>query len=155
MGRDSKLTPERQARIIEALDVGSFIQTACKYAGISQKSYENWINEGRAIFETIDEDMDRLNELSDRDLKYVRFFRLAHDTLSKFEIETLADIKENGKPGERFKVLSQRFKHWRPDNNTKVGITFDFGKVLDIAGDSQRLTSPGEIPAEYREVTDD
>ena len=42
----SKLTPERQGRIVEALTNGNYMETAARYAGITPQCLYNWINRG-------------------------------------------------------------------------------------------------------------
>lgn len=47
MPRPTKLTPETQARIIQALEAGNYFETACGYAGVSATTGYNWMNKGR------------------------------------------------------------------------------------------------------------
>lgn len=42
-GRTTKLTPEVQTRIIDALRAGNYIEAACGYAGITTQTYWQWI----------------------------------------------------------------------------------------------------------------
>lgn len=42
----TKLTPERQARIVEALNNGNYIETAARYAGVSPQVYYKWMKRG-------------------------------------------------------------------------------------------------------------
>jgi transposase len=42
----SKLTPERQSRIVEALSNGNYIETSARYAGITPQGMYKWINRG-------------------------------------------------------------------------------------------------------------
>lgn len=46
MGRSTKLNPDRQARIVEALQQGNYIETAARYAGITPAAYYKWMNRG-------------------------------------------------------------------------------------------------------------
>lgn len=41
-GRPSKRTPEREAKILEALRAGNTIRAACAYAGINQDTFTAW-----------------------------------------------------------------------------------------------------------------
>lgn len=45
-GRPSKLTPDTQRRIFEALSVGATYQLACQYAGIHYDTFRNWMKRG-------------------------------------------------------------------------------------------------------------
>jgi transposase len=47
-GRPTKLTPERQRKIIQALSVGATYDLASKFAGISYMSFNNWRQRGEA-----------------------------------------------------------------------------------------------------------
>ena len=42
----TKLNPERQARIVEALTNGNYIETSARYAGITPAGMYKWINRG-------------------------------------------------------------------------------------------------------------
>ena len=46
-GRKCKLTPELQAEMEQLFATGVTIKTACDYVGISQKTYETWMNKGQ------------------------------------------------------------------------------------------------------------
>lgn len=43
MARPSKYTPEREAKIVEALAAGNTRRTAARLAGVDQGTLENWI----------------------------------------------------------------------------------------------------------------
>ena len=46
MGRPSKLTPECQARIVQAIEVGATYELAAGYGGISYETFRRWMNAG-------------------------------------------------------------------------------------------------------------
>ncbi len=46
-GRQSKLTPERQERIVALIAAGNYGVTACRAAGIAYQTYLNWLERGR------------------------------------------------------------------------------------------------------------
>ena len=48
MGRPSKLTPERQARLVEAIASGHYYETACRLAGIHYANFRQWMIKGEA-----------------------------------------------------------------------------------------------------------
>ena len=45
-GRPTKLTPEVQDRIIEALRAGNYQDTAAAYAGVSRTAFYRWMEQG-------------------------------------------------------------------------------------------------------------
>lgn len=47
MARPTKLNPEVQQRIIEALRAGNYQDAAAAYAGIHEATFHNWMNRGR------------------------------------------------------------------------------------------------------------
>ena len=46
MGRPSKLTPETQSKLIQAIRGGSFLVVACEFAGVSYKVFRDWMIRG-------------------------------------------------------------------------------------------------------------
>lgn len=46
MGRPTKLTPEVQDRIIQALKAGNYVETAVEYAGIGKTTFYRWMEQG-------------------------------------------------------------------------------------------------------------
>lgn len=46
MARPSKLTPDAQAKIIQAIQMGATYELAAQYAGITYNTFYNWMNEG-------------------------------------------------------------------------------------------------------------
>jgi hypothetical protein len=42
VGRPTKRTPEREQRLLDALRAGNTIQHACRYADISDVTFDNW-----------------------------------------------------------------------------------------------------------------
>ena len=45
-GRPSKLTPERQQKLVEAITAGNYYETACTYAGIAYSNFRAWMIKG-------------------------------------------------------------------------------------------------------------
>lgn len=46
MGRPSKLTPEVQAKVVEALEKGQYRDVAAKYAGVDERTFYRWMERG-------------------------------------------------------------------------------------------------------------
>ena len=42
-GRQTKLTPALQKKIVEALVAGNYIETACSYSGVAPATYYKWM----------------------------------------------------------------------------------------------------------------
>ena len=47
-GRHTKLTPDIQSEIVELLKAGNYIDTACGVAGISKKTFYEWMKKANA-----------------------------------------------------------------------------------------------------------
>ena len=47
-GRPSKLTPEAQQKIVQAVASGNYLETAAAYGGITYTTFNNWMNRGEA-----------------------------------------------------------------------------------------------------------
>ena len=47
-GRPSKLTPERQKKLVDAIRAGNYYETACTYAGIDYTTFRLWMQKGEA-----------------------------------------------------------------------------------------------------------
>lgn len=45
-GRPSKLTPERQQKLVQAIAAGNYYETACRYAGIDYSNFRHWLEKG-------------------------------------------------------------------------------------------------------------
>ena len=48
MGRPTKLTPERQNRLVEAIQAGNYYKVACAAAGIDYSTFRLWMQAGEA-----------------------------------------------------------------------------------------------------------
>ena len=48
MGRPSKLTPERQEKLVEAIQAGNYYASACAYAEIAYSNFRQWMIKGEA-----------------------------------------------------------------------------------------------------------
>ena len=45
-GRPTKLTPETQKKIVDAIKAGNYMETAAAYAGINKETLHRWLKEG-------------------------------------------------------------------------------------------------------------
>src|SRR5262245_31088359 len=46
MPRPTKLTPERQTKIVQAILAGNYFDTACAYAGLGASTVREWLRRG-------------------------------------------------------------------------------------------------------------
>lgn len=90
-GRQSLLTPERQANIVNLIAAGNYIETACQAAGISHQTWHNWQNRGKT-------ERERLNVQKDaqpdpREAPYVDFVDAVEKAFAEAEARNLAIIQ--------------------------------------------------------------
>lgn len=81
MGRTTKLNPERQAIIVEAVREGNAIEVAAQAAGISHQTFYNWLERGEKAESGI----------------YFEFFEAIKKAESEAEQYHVANIKKASK----------------------------------------------------------
>ncbi len=118
MGRKIKLTPEVQKTIIQRLSEGNYIETACRAAGITSKTFYNWLEKGG-----------QNEDLPEDNRKFVEFRDAALQALAKAEADLLERMKIIEKGWER--VAWQLERRW-PDHWAKT--------------ERQEITGKGGIP---------
>lgn len=76
IGRKTKLTPETQSRIVQAIRGGNYIEVAARYAGIDPVTFWNWMKRG----ETGEE-------------PFLNFFNAIKDAEALSEAEAVAQVR--------------------------------------------------------------
>jgi hypothetical protein len=77
-GRRALLTPETQATIVEAVEVGNYLRTAAQAAGVGQSTLLGWLARGRTAAALVatheqDPDGDPDWQLPDEEVLYLEF----------------------------------------------------------------------------------
>jgi hypothetical protein len=110
MARPTKLTPEVQERIITALRAGNYQETAANYAGISGKTFYEWMARG----ETGEE----------KDVIYREFRDAVQKAKSDAEVRDLYLIDQAAQSGSWQAAawkLERKFPHkWGRVNRTEI-----------------------------------
>jgi hypothetical protein len=88
LGRQTKLTKDLQARIVQVLEAGNYIEAACDYVGIGISTYHQWIERGEK----------RGSRPSDQ--IYVEFVDAVKRARSQAEILSVARIRKAAQDGE-------------------------------------------------------
>lgn len=83
MARQSKLTPETQQKIVDAIAKGNYLETAAALGGITYKSLNNWMNKGAA----------------NKGDEYVQFFHAVKRAEAEAEAARVERINSAGKDG--------------------------------------------------------
>ncbi len=122
MGRKTKLQDDIQHRLISAIEKGLTIVDACEYAGISEKTYYNWLNKNT----------DEIKDEEERK-KFVQFLQDIKKAQSECQMYCLDFIMKDKSWQSKAWVLERRFPdRWAKkdmtinENNEKV-INFTYG----------------------------
>lgn len=90
MARRSKLTPETQQAIVNALNSGNWLETAASYAGIAPATLYNWLERGRNERERIDAGAD----YDDDEIVYVEFLEAVEKARSQAQVRAVGLIQK-------------------------------------------------------------
>ena len=97
VGRDTKLTPERQETILEALKTGCYIETACLYAGISVATMYNWFERGKRERERLAVFSDQ--SVSETEVAFLEFLEAVEKARATAELRAVAQIQKAASEG--------------------------------------------------------
>ncbi len=79
----SKLTPETQRRIYQAIRAGNYKEVACQFAGISGTTLRNWVNRGKES-----------REKGNDKCRYYYFLRGLEEAEAEAEVRNVAVIQK-------------------------------------------------------------
>ena len=99
MARPTKLTPERQEKVMKAISLGMTRELTAMYSGISSSALYSWIAKGRA-----------------GKAPYVKFLEAFNASEAKGALANLAIIHQAAKKGDwraAAWILQTRHKYWR------------------------------------------
>jgi len=96
MGRPSRLTPETEGRIVDALSAGHYLVTAAEANGVSESTVHSWLARGRV-------ELARLTIAGQRpraaEAPYVQFLEAVTRARAKAEQRALDDLQEAARGG--------------------------------------------------------
>lgn len=118
-GAPTALTPDVQARAVEALNAGNTIQGACEYAGISTSAYQAWLT--RADTETARRDThtdtpDPNPDHRDREEGFVAFAAAVRKARADAKLRNVALIQRAAQGG----AVLERRTVTHPDGRVEV-----------------------------------
>ena len=79
MARPSKLTPETQDKIVQAISAGNYYEAACQFAGIDYRTFRNWMERGEAA----------------KTGKFFQFFHAIRQAEAEAEVRVVAQWQKN------------------------------------------------------------
>lgn len=119
-GRKTKLTPDLQARFVQARRAGNFIETCCDYVGIHPDTYYEWRN--------------RAQRGGPRDKIYVDFIYASDTAHATAVVESVARIRLEGSKGN-WKADAWFLERGAPDlwGRQRVEVTGKDGAAIEAA----------------------
>lgn len=126
MGRPTKLTPEAQAKIVQAIQAGNHKESAAAYAGVPAATLSEWLAKGRA-----------------GKSPYAELWKAVHEAEAQAEVRIVAQwqkqIPDNWQAAKDF--LARRYPERWAETHKIVGLV---EKELEKALDKLANTLPAE-----------
>ncbi len=127
MTRLSKLTPDTQNRIVEALTAGNYFDASCEYAGIGESTGHSWMKRGRTELERRESpNVKEGSKQWDKEQRYVEFLEAVTYASAQVEVQIVAQIRVQG--GEDWRALTWFMEHRYPQKWGK--------QVKELTGDA-------------------
>ena len=99
--RKSKLTPERQSKIVEAIQVGNYKHVAAEYAGIGESTFYSWLERGE------------LEKEQGKTTIYTEFMEAVKKAEAASEVANIALIKKAAPTNWQAAAWLEERKHWQ------------------------------------------
>lgn len=112
--KKTKLTPEREAKILSMIGAGNFKSTAAAAAGIHPNTLDLWLREGTDEF---DADGNTTKKAREPFRSFAEKFR-EHEALG--EVALVQGVKAGGWKG-CLSILQRRFPHWTDRRRIDLG----------------------------------
>jgi len=131
--RPTKLEPEVEKRLLDAVAAGNYYEAACAYAGITYQTLRNWVNRAEAELERVAANPRRT--IRQRERIYVEFYERLKKAEAQAEVTIVAQwrqqVPENWQAARDF--LARRYpERWgKQVQATAVDVTSK-GEKLDV-----------------------
>lgn len=122
MGRPTLLTPERQAKIVELLRGGNYIETAVTLAGINKQTHYNWINRAQAELNRLAESTNPDDDVAEEERIFVDYLDAVTRARAEAEAANVAVIQRAARGYEVRRVRT--FKDQKGEITKIEEITF-------------------------------
>ena len=127
-GRKTRLTPERQAKIVNAVKAGAYLETAAAAAGINKVTLHRWMRRGERFPGTI----------------YSAFSDAVHEALASAEIRDVLTISKAAGDGDwraaAWRLERKYPKRWGTVSRTEITGKDGAALKIDINTDVSTLT---------------
>lgn len=141
-GRPTKLTPELQARIVQAIQAGNYMETAAAYAGISKNTLFDWLRRGAREKERLAGNA-RARILKE-EAPYVAFSDSVEKALAEAEVRDVVNVMKAADGGQ-WQASAWRLERKFPDRwghkaKLQQEISGPGGQPVKVAVDLSALT---------------
>lgn len=127
-GRKTRLTPERQAKIVNAVKAGAYLETAAAAAGINKVTLHRWLRRGERYPGTI----------------YSAFSEAVHEALAQAEMRDVLTISKAAGDGDwraaAWRLERKYPKRWGTVSRTEITGKDGAALKIDINTDVSTLT---------------
>lgn len=97
MPRRTKLTPDTQTRIVEALSAGNYFDASCEYAGIGESTGHSWMKRGHTELDRREKpNVKDGSKQWDKEQPYVEFLEAVTYASAQVEVQIVAQIRVQG-----------------------------------------------------------
>jgi len=137
MGRPSKLTPETQSKLIQAIRAGSHLVVACRLVGVDYSSFRRWLIKGE-------------KQSKGRFREFCEAVRVSE---AEVEIRLVASWQQAAINDWRAasEFLSRRYPdRWSPSTRVRVEVERQVEAELNVIYDA--IENDPNIPIEYKKA---
>jgi len=123
-GRPTKLTPETQKKVVDAIGMGATYDLAAQYAGISYDSFNNWMKAGEAS----------------KSGAFFEFFNAVKEAEGRAAVGWLAKIEKAANAGN-WQAAAWKLERRYPSiygRTVQDQRTYDMGKLAEKSDDELR-----------------
>lgn len=134
MGRPTKLNPSVQDKIVSAIRVGNYIETAAAYAGISKNTLYDWLKRGEREKQRVEKNPRFKIRKSEK--IYVDFSDAVEKALAEAEIRDVMRIEKAA--GEQWQAAAWRLERKFPDRWGRRVLDVEHKGKLEVKNDDVR-----------------
>jgi len=106
-GRPSKFTAETQDKIVQAISVGNYYESACRYAGVGYRTFRLWMAKGEQA----------------RSGKFFQFFHAIREAEARAEVRAVAQWQShmpNSWQASRDFLARRHPQRWMPQERQEI-----------------------------------
>ena len=132
VGRRTKLTPERQNRIVSAIRVGNYTTVAVAYAGVGRTTFYRWMRRGKRATDGL----------------YRRFYEAVRKANVEAEVRAVAIVQKHMQKSWRAAIafLERRFRlRWGLVENRGIDPIETLSELLGFGREELYMIADGSL----------